>query len=275
MGLLLIDEIIPLFLMMGLGYLIVKAGWLKAEDSRVLSVLSIDLIMPCVIIQSFQIEISGEIVNGFLLALLAAVLIHAVLVGLEIMTRKSETLSAVGRASIIYSNVGNLIVPLVSAILGTEWIVYASAFMCVQLFFIWTHGQSLISGIHSLNWKKIFLNINLISIGIGLILMMVHITLPELMMITISKIAGLIGPLGMIMIGVLLAGINLKKVFTQKRIYQITILKMVVVPLLVLGLLFVLSRFGIDEDQKMILWIVFSCGHYAFGCYGQPADSAS
>ncbi|GJM58013.1 hypothetical protein [uncultured Dubosiella sp.] len=92
---------------------------------------------------------------------------------------------------------------------------------------------------------------------IPLFLIMAHITLPELMMVTISKIAGLIGPLGMIMIARLLAGIDLKKVFTQKRIYQITILKMVVVPLLVLGLLFVLSRFGIDEDQKMILWIVF------------------
>lgn len=88
---------------------------------------------------------------------------------------------------------------------------------------------------------------------IPLFLIMAHITLPELMMVTISKIAGLIGPLGMIMIGMLLAGIDLKKVFTQKRIYQITILKMVIVPLLVLGLLFVLSRFGIDEDQKMIL----------------------
>lgn len=53
---------------------------------------------------------------------------------------------------------------------------------------------------------------------IPLFLIMAHITLPELMMVTISKIAGLIGPLGMIMIGMLLAGIDLKKC-SRKRGY--------------------------------------------------------
>ena len=43
----------------------------------------------------------------------------------------SGDLSGIEKASLIYSNAGNLILPLVPAILGEEWLIYASAFILV------------------------------------------------------------------------------------------------------------------------------------------------
>ena len=43
-------------------------------------------------------------------------------------------LDAVEKASMIYSNAGNLIIPIVTAVLGKEWVIYSSAFLSVQLF---------------------------------------------------------------------------------------------------------------------------------------------
>lgn len=45
-ALLLMQQIAVLFLIMGLGFLIVKLGIVKTEDSRVLSMVTIYLVLP-------------------------------------------------------------------------------------------------------------------------------------------------------------------------------------------------------------------------------------
>lgn len=45
------------------------------------------------------------------------------------------------KATIIYSNSGNLIIPLVGAILGNEWVIYSSGYMVVQTILLWTHAK--------------------------------------------------------------------------------------------------------------------------------------
>ena len=91
-SIMLFKQIVVLFMIMGLGLLIVKCKLLKCEDSRVLSVITVYLIIPCTIINAFQIGYSDEIRDGFILALAAAVLIHAVLLTLtRIMSPFSDS----------------------------------------------------------------------------------------------------------------------------------------------------------------------------------------
>lgn len=52
-SLLLMQQIAELFLMIFMGYVIVKAGLLKGEDSKVISKIVLYLIIPCVIINAF------------------------------------------------------------------------------------------------------------------------------------------------------------------------------------------------------------------------------
>lgn len=139
-ALLLMQQIAVLFLIMGLGFLIVKLGIVKTEDSRVLSMVTIYLVLPCVTIHAFQIEYSTKIRNGFLLAVAVAILIHVVLFVVCGILRKLLKMDEVETASLIYSNAGNLILPLVTSILGEEWVIYASGFLCVQTIIVWTHG---------------------------------------------------------------------------------------------------------------------------------------
>mgnify|MGYP000358712543 CR=1 FL=1 len=53
-SLLLMQQIAQLFLILIMGYAVVKVGLLKASDSRVLSVVMVYLVTPCVIINAFQ-----------------------------------------------------------------------------------------------------------------------------------------------------------------------------------------------------------------------------
>ena len=54
-------------------------------------------------------------------------------------------LNEVEKASVYYSNAGNLIMPIVTFVLGQEWMLYGCVFMSVQLVFVWSHGKSVLS----------------------------------------------------------------------------------------------------------------------------------
>ena len=58
---LLMEKIAGLFLMMFLGFVIVKTRIVQSEDSLVLSKISLYVIMPCVIIQAFQVDFNKEV----------------------------------------------------------------------------------------------------------------------------------------------------------------------------------------------------------------------
>ena len=226
MALLLLRQILSLFLIMACGFLIVRLRLLKGSDSRMLSVLSIYLIVPCVIVKSFQIELTEQVKSGFLLAAAVAVGAHACLLLISFLLKRFLKLDAVERASVIYSNAGNLIIPLVTAILGDEWVIYSSAFICVQQIFMWTHGQMILSGQRGVNWKKLFLNANVISIALGLLLMLLRVRLPGILYNSVNALAGTIGPVSMIMLGMLLAEADLKRIVRNRRVYLVTALRL-------------------------------------------------
>ena len=145
-SILLIQKIAELFLMMFLGFAIVRAGVLRSGDSVVLSKICLYLIIPCVIIGAFQVDFEKEVQAGLLLAFGAALVFHVFLMILCRVLRETFRMTDVELGSVVYSNAGNLIIPIVTGVLGPEWVVYSSAFLVVQLVFIWTHGKLLFTG---------------------------------------------------------------------------------------------------------------------------------
>lgn len=255
MALLLMRQIAVLFLMMGVGYGLVKSGLLRTEDSRTISILSLYIVFPCTLIHAFEIDYTPEIRDGFLLALFGSVLIHILLFIVVGILSPVFHLDRVEKASAIYSNCGNLIIPLVTSLLGDEWVIYSGAFMTVQTFIVWTHGQSLMRGERTMNWKKIVTNPNVIGIVIGLILFFGRIRLPYLISNPMASFAATIGPLSMVLLGMVFASVDLRQVFTDRRVYLITFIKMILLPVLAMILLKLLGRFSPVPNAEMILLI--------------------
>lgn len=254
-ALLLMKKIAVLFLTMLCGFILVKSKILEADSSKTLSKLCIYIIMPCVVINSFQIEYSKNIRNGFLLAIFAAVIIHLVLLIITWFLGNIFKLSVVEKTSLIYSNAGNLVIPLVMAVLGEEWVIYANAFLCVQLLLLWTHGQSLMEQRMQFNWKKILSNVNLIAVFIGVILFFTQIKLPEIVGTTMSNISATLGPISMMMLGMTMVQIEWRKVFLHSRIYIITLLKMIILPTVILLILKYSPLSSLVQNGQTILLI--------------------
>ena len=240
-----------------MGYLIVKTGLVRDDDSKVLSKIILYLIVPCVIINAFQVDYTTDTVKGLLIAFAASVMTQVILLVVISVAGRLLHLNEVEVASVYYSNSGNLIVPIVTFILGQEWVLYGCVFMSVQLVFLWTHCKKIISREASYDWKKIILNINMISIFIGVILFFTGIRLPEIIGNTLASVGTMIGPASMIVTGMLFAGMNLKQIFANKRVYFITFLRLIAVPLIALVLIKLSNLAFFSADGNKIMLIVF------------------
>ena len=153
-SILLLKQIVQLFLMILMGYIMVKIKFLKEEDSKVISKIILYLIVPSVIITAFQVDYTPSIMKGLAVACIASVILQFLLLFVTWIMGKMFHLNTVEYTSAYYSNSGNLIVPLVTYILGKEWVIYGCVFMSVQLFFIWTHCKCKISGETEIMFKE-------------------------------------------------------------------------------------------------------------------------
>ena len=223
---LLAEQIAELFLMILMGYVIVKLGLVTDDDSKILSKIVLYIVIPCVMINAFQIDCTPDKVQGMFLALVASVVLQVLLL-------------------------------IAVWMMGKEWVVFGCVFMAVQLIFMWTHGKYIISSGDRIDWRKIVLNINMIAIFIGAVLFLLKIHLPEIVDGTLHAVGSTIGPVSMIVTGMLIAGMNLRDIFTNRRVYAVTFLRLLLVPVLALIILKISGLVTWHPQGEKILLVIF------------------
>lgn len=252
---LLLKQLVIFFIYMGAGFLLVKIGIMKSEDSRIFSLLSIYVLLPCAILKSYQADYSPELRDGFMLAMGAALASQLILMAVTYGISKVYKLDPTEKASIMYPNSANLILPLVAGVLGDHYMIYASAYSCVQGLFIWTHCTSMMKGTTDLNWKKVFLNLNLITVVVGIILFFAQVHFPGMILDTLGGFSAALGPISMIVIGMLLYNVDWKNLFVNKRVYFVVALKMIILPLIAAVIFKYSGIHNLVKDGDMILLV--------------------
>lgn len=254
-GLILARKIFSMFLMIFAGVILTKARLLKAEESKTLSIITLYLIMPCTILSAFQVEYTAEIRNGLLLAVGASAVVNFGMIFITWLIGKPLRLDTVEKASLIYSNAGNLIIPIVTSVLGPEWVIYTSGFISVQVVLIWTHCKMLLCGENKVDFKKIVTNINMIAIFIGIIMFLTKLRFPYLVQDAVDTLGGMIGPVSMIVTGMLIGNTSWEKLKAYRRLWLVTALRLVGYPLLAVILFRYSGLAGLVPDGKNILLV--------------------
>lgn len=253
---LLFKQMLSMMLMILMGVTLVKLKVIKKEDSRVIATITLYVVNPCLILNSLQIEFTKDRINGLLLALMVAVSAHIVYIIVTYFFCKVTKCNAIERTSMIYSNGGNLIVPLVLALLGEDQVFYCCAFIMVQTVFFWTHLVCVIGGKDQANIKKIVTNPNVIAIVVGILLFVFQIKLPEILGTTVSNMGGIVGPLCMLMLGMIMADANLKETFLSLRNWLVCAMRLVILPfviILLIRLSTVTEQLSYAKDVLMIV----------------------
>ena len=222
-GLVLMSKLMAMMVMVAVGYAAVKLHVVESLDSRTLSRLTVYILQPCLICRSVQIDLTPERLNGFLCALILGIVTYVFWIAALGLLKKPLRLDAVDRCNLIYSNVGNLALPLINMILGSEYVFYASALQIPFNLLIWTHGNSIISGERHLHFRKIIFNPNIIALVTGILLVLLHIRLPDVIDTAMEGLGSMVGPSSMLVIGIVIAGSDLRGIITNKRAYAIAL----------------------------------------------------
>ena len=232
LSLILLQQIAQLFIIIFLGWAIVKAGILKSEDSKTLSMVLLYIITPCVILNAFQIERTVDTVRMMELSLLSAVILSVLSIVLGGLLAKPFRLDIVETASVMYPNCTNMVIPLVIGAFGEDWVIYVTCYSMVQTILIWTHVRILISGKRKISLRDLVCNVNILAIMLGLFLFVFQLRLPGVIQSAFSMAGDTIGPVAMLIIGMLMAGIDMQRLRSYRQIWKPVLLRLIVLPVI-------------------------------------------
>ena len=245
-----------MMIMAVVGYALVRLHALKQEDSRVLSVLLIRVLQPCLILRAFQIELTPDRMQGFLFATVASSISMLFCIMFAKLFQKVWNLDPVDRAALTYANVGNLILPLISMSLGDEMVFYGSTFQIPFNLLLWTHCYSIFMDGKRLKLKKMLTNPPLIALALGLFLLVTQLHLPEVVDVAAKGYHDMVAASSMLLIGMIIAGSDLKSVFTYKKAYLISLLRLVVLPVICILLLYISGYVQRHPDMRPVALVV-------------------
>lgn len=234
------SQVVVLFLLIGVGVVCAKAHLLSDKAVRSMADIVLFFATPCVIIRSFQREVSAELLRGLLVAALAAIGVHLLGIALAhlLVRDPDEARRRVLRFGVVFSNAGYMAIPLQLALLGDDGVFYGAVYVAVFNLVLWTYGVAVMGeGRRSLSPKKLILNPGLIGVVIGFVLLLSGFTLPPIIAAPIDHLANLNTPLPMLIIGYYLADADLKKALCDRASYLTIALRLAAIPLLTLGVL--------------------------------------
>lgn len=234
------NQILKMLLIMLVGYICYRAGLVDQQGNKTLANLLLMVINPIVALMALQTEYKPELASGLLTAYLLAFITHIIGVILSsiLIKRTGNPDYSIERFSAMYSNCGFIGIPLVQSILGSEGVIYLTAYMTVFNIFSWTHGIILMTG--KASWKDLkkgLLSPMLIACIAGPILFFSRIRFPAVMGDAMNYIGAMNTPLAMMIAGISVAQTDLLSMFKKKRLYAITLIKLFALPLIMFAIL--------------------------------------
>lgn len=257
-GMMLVNQIAAMAIMVLAGFGLAKRGLLTGEQTKVISAVLLYVIIPCSLIDAFNTRFEPEKVQGMLVSLLLAVAVFALFLAVgTLLGKRGFTPGEV--CCLIYSNCGNLIIPIVTGVLGAEYVIYSCAYMLVQNLLTWTHARMVLGGEADLTVKKVVTNPCVLSILVGLVLFLMRIELSGPLGGAIEGLGGCIGPLFMLVTGVLLAEADVKGALSSRWTYLVLGLRLILLPLSVMGLLWAAGQLWADPRRNGVLMVLLLC----------------
>jgi len=249
---LLLEQMIVLFILMGIGYFCYKKNIITDEVSRKLSAIVVNIANPALVLIGGMGEerISGEELR---LTIVIALLMYAALLVLAAILpavlRIEEKSRGTYRAMTVFSNIGFMGFPVINALYGSSALLYATFFVIPYNILIYTYGISAVAGKgpekreHNFSLKGI-LNIGFVACIVTIVIYFMDLQVPSFVESTLTHLSNLTSPLSMMVIGASLAAIDLRELFTDVKLLLFSLVKLLVIP--VAGLL-VIRQFVDNE----------------------------
>ena len=208
------QQVLTLFLLLALGFILGKAKIITKEGSHGLTNLVMYIVTPAMNIYAFQQPYVAEDMRNFLIVGVGAVLSIVALAGIGRLCihDKDESRCRALRFALQFTNCGYMGYPLLNAIIGPRAVFFGSAYVAVFNILSWSWGVYAITGERKmLNWRKMILNPGVIGVAIALTLYLLRIQLPDMICTPLKYMAEMNTPLPMVIVGYQLSHANFKR----------------------------------------------------------------
>ena len=258
---------VVLFIVVVLGFVLCRLGYMGDKFDQKLSSIVIDVTSPALILSSVMgTELPDR---SLILPLLGVGFITYVLLLVfgfwvpRLVTRNRDEQGMVGFA-LMFANVGFIGYPIVASIFGHQAIFYAALLNMPNTFFIFTVGVMLVKGeysIKNLNPKVLF-SPAMIAAFVAALLVALGVHVPDVVARPVTMVGNITVPASLMVIGSSMARLPLREMMGSMKVYAATFLRLLVVPVTIF---FVFKACGVSDTINQINTVVMAMPVASFG----------
>ncbi len=240
------SRLITLFIYVIIGYIISRRKIVSREFTDGISKFLMTVILPCMIISTFQTPYTTEKLAkaGLVFAVSLVIFGLSILIGYltYYLFHIEKEAKGVWIYAVTFPNHAFMGWPVMAAVFGGDAVFYATfanmAFsVYAYTFGVWlmqTTGRRADYGVKN----RHVIRDNLLTpinagILIGLILFFTQLTLPSSIGTAVDAIGGMTTPLAMMYVGTILARSPLQEVLSDRRVYLCSLARLIIIPMLV------------------------------------------
>ena len=259
-----LTQMIMIFILIGVGMILYKKEIVSEMTSKQISGIIVNVTNPALLICSAFGDGPRVSLRELGTALAVFLVIYAVLVAISFLIphilRVPNKYHYCYQMMTIFGNVGFIGIPLASAVLGTESLIYVSIYNLIYNILIYTFGISVLqraatrqrmnmpesevsvqgtqtgqstfsdTRVSSSRWKKI-INAGTISAAATIIFYLANFPVPDIVPSTLTYMGQSTTLLSMLVLGVSVAQMSLRDIFAHPKLYSFVLLRQILVPI--------------------------------------------
>ena len=240
-----LGQMLVLFLLIAMGYIVAKLKVVPENSDTVLSKLENNLFVPALVLGTFASNFTLEKLTSAWKLFGISFGICFVMMGLAILVAKwcakDSYIRNIYTYGLAFSNFGFMGNAVVSAVFPDMFVDYLIFTMPLwTMIYLWGVPCLLIpSGEGKQTWKsrlKAFVNPMFAAMLIGIAIGLIGIPLPSFLTQVVDVTGACMSPVAMLLTGTTVARMSLKKILSLKSIYVVSLVRLLVFPLLFVGL---------------------------------------
>ncbi len=235
-------QMLALLIMIGAGYWMTKKNMLDEHTNSHMSSMISNVFNPLLVFSSAVNSVGLVSIKtmGIVGIVAVCMFLFFIVIGMFLSPffDKDREQRKMFQMMFVFSNLGFIGIPVVSSILGKEFIVYVTEFMLVYSFVFYTYGVTLMEGKFSLSSLKAMINPGTIFSIASLLIIIFNIQMPGFINTAVTYLGNVASPMALVAVGFSLAHTDLRKIFGEMRLYIFSVIKLLVLPLVMLPALY-------------------------------------
>ena len=242
-----IGQMLVLFSLILMGYVVAKLNAIPDNSATVLSKLENNLFVPGLVLGTFagnfRVEKLSVAWKLFLISFLICFVMMFLAVIVSKWCTKDQYIRNIYTYGLAFSNFGYMGNAVVCAVFPEMFLDYLIFTMPLwTMIYLWGVPCLLIptsEGKQSIRSRlKSFANPMFIAMIIGLVIGLCNISLPSFVTEVVDITGSCMSPIAMILTGITVAKMDLKKILSMKSLYIVTLVRLIVFPLIFIAIFY-------------------------------------